>query len=89
MSQKTHNMAINQYNADPYEILIVMATEIQRISMQKRLKFGHSYQTYNVDSCHTYANLSIAMNIQMWIHARTHTNTPSKPGESNECLTNT
>ena len=34
------------------------------------LKLGHSYQTYNVDLCHTDANLSIATTIQMWIHAR-------------------
>ena len=32
-------------------------------------------------------NLSTAMTIQIWIHARTHTNTPSQPGERNECLT--
>ena len=57
--------------------------------MRIRIKFGHSFQTYNVDLCHTDANLSTTMNIQMWIHARTHTNTPSQPGESNECLTNT
>ena len=56
--------------------------------MRRRLKFGHSYQTYNVDLCHTDANLSIAINIQMWIHAMNHTNTPSQPGESNEALTN-
>ena len=24
----------------------------------------------------------------MWIHARTHTNTPSQPDERNECLPN-
>ena len=57
--------------------------------MERRLKFGYSYQTYNVDLCHINANLSTATNIQMWIHARTHTNTPSQPGESSECLTNT
>ena len=38
--------------------------------MQRRLKFGHSYQTYNVDLCHIDTNLSIATTIQMWIHAR-------------------
>ena len=27
-------------------------------------------KSYNVDLCHTDANLSIAMTIQMWIHAR-------------------
>ena len=27
--------------------------------------------TYNIDLCHIDANLSIAMNIQMWIHAGT------------------
>ena len=66
-----------------------MATKIQHRSMRKKLKFGHIYQTYNVDLCHTEANLSTATNIQMWIHARTHTNTPSQPGESNERLINT
>ena len=34
------------------------------------LKLGHSYQAYNVDLCHTDANLSIATTIQIWIHAR-------------------
>ena len=57
--------------------------------MRRRLKFVHSYQTYIVDLCHIDANLSTTMNIQMWIHARTHTNTPSQPGENNECLTTT
>ena len=50
-----------------------MATKIQRIPMRRRLKFGHSYQIYNVDLCHTDANLSTATDIQMGIHARTHT----------------
>ena len=57
--------------------------------MQRKLKFGHSYQTYNVDLCHTDTNMRTTMNIQMWIHARSHTYTPSQPGESNECLTDT
>ena len=61
-----------------------MATKIQRRSMPRRIKFGHIYQTYNVDLCHTEANMSTSMNIQMWIHARTHTNIPSQPWESNE-----
>ena len=34
------------------------------------LKLGHSYQTYNVDLCHTDTNLSISTTIKMWIHAR-------------------
>ena len=29
------------------------------------------------------------MNVQIWIHAMTHTNTPSQLGESNEHLKNT
>ena len=58
-----------EYNVDPCD---------------RGLKLGHSYQTYNVDLCHTDTNLSIATTIQMWIHAR-HTKTPSQPRESNEC----
>ena len=73
MSQMTHNMAADQYNADPCETQKVMDTKIQRRYLRRRLKFGHSYQTYNVDLCHTDANMSTIMNIQMWIHARTHT----------------
>ena len=34
------------------------------------LKLGHSYQTYNVELCHTDTNLIIAIAIKMWIHAR-------------------
>ena len=82
-------MAADQYKADPCEVQTIMATRIQRRSMQRKIKLGHSYQTYNVDLCHTYTNLSTTTTIQMWIHARTHTNTPSQPGESNECLTDT
>ena len=62
-----------RYNADPWG----------------RLKFGHSYQTYNIYLYHTDANMSTTMNIQMWIHAMNHINTPSQPGEINECLTDT
>ena len=61
------------YSVDPWEIL----------------KFGHIYQTYNVDVCHTDANISTPTNIQMWIHAMTHTNIPSQPRESNKGLTDT
>ena len=61
-----------------------MDTKIQHRSMQRRLKLGHSYQTYNVYLFHTDTNLSIATTIQMWIHATTHTNTPLQPGERNE-----
>ena len=39
--------------------------------------------------CHTDANLSTTITIKMWIHARTHTNTPLQPRESNEHLTDT
>ena len=46
---------ILEYNVDPCD---------------RGLKIGHSYQTYNVDLCHTDSNLSIATTIQMWIHAR-------------------
>ena len=67
----------------------VMATKIQCRSMRRRLKFGHSYKAYKLDICHTYANLSTTMTIQMWTHARAHTNTPSQLEESNERLTNT
>ena len=66
-----------------------MATNIQRRSMRRRLKFGHSYQTYNVDLCQLVENLSTTMTIQIWIHARTHTKIPSQPGEINECLMDT
>ena len=86
MSHKTHNMDSDQYNTYPCEIQKIMATKIHRRSMWRRIKFGHSYQTYNVDICHTNTNMSTTMNIQMWIHARTHKNTPSQPRESNECL---
>ena len=72
-------MATKQYNVDPCEIQNAMATKIQRRSMRRRLKFGHRYHTYNVDLCPTDANLSTTMNIQMWIHAMAHTNTPSQP----------
>lgn len=51
----------------------VMATKIQHRSMRRRLKFGHSYQTYNVDLCHIDENMSTTTNTQMWIHARTYT----------------
>ena len=44
-----------EYKVDPYD---------------GGLKLGHRYQTYNIDLCHTDTNLSIAMTIQMWIHAR-------------------
>ena len=44
-----------EYNVDPCDI---------------GLKIGHRYWTYDVDLCHTDAILSIAMTIQMWIHAR-------------------
>ena len=82
-------MIMDQYKADPCEVKTIMSTRIQRRSMRRRLKLRHSYQTYNVHLCHSKEDLSMTMNIQMWIHARTHTNTPSQPGESNECLTNT
>ena len=85
----THNMASDQYNADPFEIQTIMATKIQCRSMQRRVKFGHNYQTYNVDLCHTDANLSTTTNIQMCIYAKTHTKTPSQPGESSEWSTKT
>ena len=45
-----------------------------------RIKFGHSYQTYNVDLRHTDTYMSIATYIQLWIHAMDHTNTLSQPG---------
>ena len=64
-----------------------MATKIQRRSMRKRLKLGNSYQKDNVDICHTDENLSIAIDIQIWIHDRTHTNNPSQLGENNEFST--
>ena len=48
-----------EYNVDPCD---------------RGLKLGHSYQTYNVYLCHIDANLSIAMTIQMWIHAGTSYN---------------
>ena len=64
---------ILRYNVDPW----------------RRLKFGHRYKTYNVDLSNTDANMSIATNIQMWIHAMNHTNTPSQPRESNEFSTDT
>ena len=55
--------------------------------MRRRLKFGHSYQTYNVDLCHTDANMSTATDIQMWIHARNHTKySITTWGESYECF---
>ena len=49
-----------------------MTLRIQRRSMWKRLKLGHSYQTYNVDLCQMDANLSTTTTIQMWIHARNY-----------------
>ena len=69
-------MATESYKEDPYEVQTIMATRIRHQSMRRRLKLGHSYQTYNVDVCHMDANLSTTTTIQMWIHPRTHTNTP-------------
>ena len=57
-------MVVVQYNEDPCEIQKFMDTEIQRRSMRQRLKFGHSYQTYNVYLCHTDKTISIATEIQ-------------------------
>ena len=59
-----------------------MATRIQHRS-NRGLKLGHSYQTYNIDICHTDTNLSIAMTIQMWIHAR-YTKLHRNQGKINE-----
>ena len=59
----THNMVVDQYNADPCEMQKAMATKIQRRSMRRRLKFEHRYQTYSVYLCHSYANMSTTMNI--------------------------
>ena len=67
-------MDADQYKAYPWERWINMPTRIQHRSMWKRLKLGHSYQTYNVDLCQMDTNLSTTMTIQMWIHARTHIN---------------
>ena len=85
----TPNMVADQYNVDPYQVQKIMATIIQCRSMRIRLKLGHRYQIYNVDICHTYANLSTSMTIKMWIHSRNHTNIPSQPREINEHLTDT
>ena len=60
----------------------VMATEIQCRSIRRRLKFGHSYQTYNVDLCQMDTNLSTNMTIQMWIHARKNVPLVDKIGSS-------
>ena len=79
-------MVANQYKVDPCEVQTIMATKIQRRSMQRRLKFGHCYQTYNVDLCHTDTNLSTTMNIQCGSMLGLIQNTPSQPGESNECF---
>ena len=69
----THNMDIDQYNIDLCEIQKFMHTEIQHRFMRRRLKYGHSYQTYNVYLCQMDTNLSTTMTIQMWIRARTYT----------------
>ena len=66
-----------------------MAIKIQRRSMQTRLKFVHSYQTYNVDLFHTNENLSTTMNIQCGSMLGLIQNTPSQPRERNEHLTYT
>ena len=57
-----------EYNLDPCD---------------RGLRLGHSYQTYNVDLCHPDANLSIAMSIKMWFHAR-YTKLHRNLGKSNE-----
>ena len=57
--------------------------------MCRRLKLGHSYQTYNVDLCHTDTNLSTIMNTECGSMLGLIQNNPSQAGESNEFLTNT
>ena len=57
-------MAVDQYKTDPCEGWTIMATRIQHRSMRRRLKFGHSYQTYNVDLFLMDANMSKTTDIQ-------------------------
>ena len=62
-------MATDQYKADPRENKQTWLLEYNVDPCDRGLKLGHSYQTYNIDLCHTDANLSISTTIQMWIHA--------------------
>ena len=66
-----------------------MATRIQRRSMQRRLKLGQSYHTYNLDLFHIDANLSTTIDIQCGSMLGLIQNTPSQPREINERLTYT